>query len=114
MRLNRLYQEMFSQKGAGLYVIYPYIPYVMASFDYCAEAELFFVRRKSCRRQPPGYKRFTQAALAVRFAIEEVRPELLLGAYLEVNEARFDYDGIRRLYDSAEYPLPRRAVVGAA
>jgi hypothetical protein len=87
---------------------------VMTLFDYSAEAELFFVRRKSCRRQTPGYKRFSQAALAVRFAIEEVRPELLLGAYLEVDEARFDYDGIRRLYDSAEYPLPRRAVVGAA
>lgn len=86
---------------------------VMTLFDYSAEAELFFVRRKSWR-QPPGYKRFSQAALAVRFAIEEVRPELLLGAYLEVDEARFDYDGIRRLYDSAEYPLPRRAVVGAA
>jgi|SRR5271157_2550711 len=79
----------------------------MAPFDYSAEAELFFVRSASSRRQPPGYKRFAQAALAVRFAIEEIRPELLLGATLEVDEARFDCDGIRRLYDSVDYPLPR-------
>jgi hypothetical protein len=85
----------------------------MASFDYSAEAELFLARRKN-RRQSAGYKRFEQAALAVRFAIEEVRPELLIGAYLEVNEARYDCDGIRRLYDSADYPLPRRAAVRAA
>jgi len=44
----------------------------------------------------------------VRFAIEELPPELLSGAYLEVDEARFDAGGIRKLYDSAEYPLPRK------
>jgi hypothetical protein len=85
----------------------------MASIDYFAEVELFFVRHKSYRRQPLGYKRFAQAALAVRFAIEEVRPELLLGAFLEVNEARYDCVGIRRLYNIADYPLPRRATVEA-
>jgi hypothetical protein len=84
---------------------------IMAPFDYSAEAELFFVGRKGSRRQPPGYKRFAQAALAVRFAIEEIRSEL--GATLEVDEERFDCDGIRRLYDSADYPLRRRTVVGA-
>ena len=85
----------------------------MVSFDYACRGELFFVRRKS-RGQPPGYKRFAQAALAVRFAIKEIRPGLLLGATLEVDEARFDCDGMRRLYDSADYPLPRRAAVRAA
>lgn len=82
---------------------------VMSSFDYAAEAELFFVRRANSRRQPLRYKRFAQASLAVRFAIEEIRPELLLGATLEVDEVRFDCEGIRRLYDSADYPLARSA-----
>lgn len=80
----------------------------MVTFDYSAEAELFFIRRKNSRRQPAEYKRFAQASLAVRFAVEEVRPELLLGATLEVDGTRFDCDGIRRLYHSEDYPLPRR------
>jgi hypothetical protein len=54
-----------------------------------------------------GYRRFSSTAEAVRFAIEELDAELLLGATLEVNEERFDSDGIRRLYDSTDYPLPR-------
>ena len=32
----------------------------------------------------------------------------LAGAYLEVREQRFDRHGIRQLYDSDAYPLPRR------
>jgi hypothetical protein len=41
-------------------------------------------------------------------AIEELTRELLASVYLEVNEERFDGDAIRRLYDSAKYPLARR------
>jgi chaperonin GroES len=35
--------------------------------------------------------------------------ELLSDTYLEVDERIFDGDGIRRLYDSEDYPLVRRA-----
>jgi hypothetical protein len=78
-------------------------------FDYSSPAELFLTRSRKSRPRPVGYRRFARAADAVRFAIEDLPSGLLLGSYLEVETARFDSKGIRRLYDCAEYPLPRRA-----
>jgi hypothetical protein len=77
-------------------------------FDYDAEAELFSARSRTSGRRSSAYKRFDRAADAIRFAIEELPPEQLLRAHLEVEECRFDSNGIRRLYDAAAYPLARR------
>jgi hypothetical protein len=80
-----------------------------AAFDYNVEAELFPSRNKKSNRQPVGYRRFARAAEAIRFAIEELAPEFLLGAYLEVDGERYDSRGIRRLYESTDYPFTRSA-----
>ena len=81
----------------------------MVTFDYGVEAELFPGLNRKYRRQSFGYRRFVRAADAVRFAIEELPPELLVGAFLEVDEERYGSEQIRRLYDSNDFPLPRRA-----
>jgi hypothetical protein len=81
---------------------------MMAEFDYRAAAELFPTRGRPRGRQSFGYKRFAQASQAIRFAIEDLPPECLVGAFLEVDEQRYGHDDIRRLYESAEYPLERR------
>jgi hypothetical protein len=79
----------------------------MSSIDFSASAELFPARSWKARSRGISYKRFDDAAEAVRFAIEELPPECLLGTYLEVEEERFDSRGIRRLYESADFPRKR-------
>ena len=84
---------------------------VMVEFDYSVSAELFPSRNRKYSQQSFRYKRFARAADAIRFAIEELPPELLVGAFLEVDGKRYSSGGIRRLYESSDYPLPRRSAV---
>ncbi|AUX75363.1 MULTISPECIES: hypothetical protein [Sinorhizobium] len=81
----------------------------MATFDYSAGAGLYpckTVRRTSRLR----YKRFESAAEAIRFAIEDMPVAMLRGSVLEVDEARYDGQQMRRLYEADAYPLPRRGM----
>jgi hypothetical protein len=81
----------------------------MDSFNYNAPAELFPTRgRKS--KGPIDYRRFHTAAHAIRFAIEELPAPMLVRAYLQVEDDRFDGDQILVLYENAAYPLARPPV----
>jgi|ERR1051326_3442562 hypothetical protein len=80
-------------------------------FDYRAPAELFSSRGKLGRSQA-RYLRFDTAAEAIRFAIEEMPKPALLGAYLEVDEARFGSQEIHYLYNNSAFPLNRVASKG--
>jgi hypothetical protein len=81
----------------------------MAKFDYGAPAELFPSRNRKIR-QLLKYRRFDKAADAIRFAMEELPNALLLGAFIEVDEARLGHKDIRDLYESADYPLKKPAM----
>ncbi|MGD9920247.1 MAG: hypothetical protein AB7V13_02215 [Pseudorhodoplanes sp.] len=78
----------------------------LSGFDFKAPAELYPSRSRRVRG-PFSYKRFNTAADAIRFAVEEMPGGALLGATLEVNEARFTEAEIRVLYESPAFPLKR-------
>jgi hypothetical protein len=83
------------------------------AFSYNTAAELFPAAIRKKKRAGFAYRRFDTAAAAVQFAIEELPADSLNGAYLQVDEARFDQSGIRTLYESEAFPLERRAPVAA-
>ena len=69
-------------------------------------AELYPSRRFA-KSQTTQYRRFANAAEAVRYAIEDMPAKWLAGSYLEIDEQRFEGEAIRALYESAEFPLTR-------
>lgn len=78
----------------------------MGNFNYGARAELFASRRHAKTNQSQ-YRRFSTAAEAVRFVIEDLPATARAGSYLEVNERRFEGGSIQALYDDVGYPLER-------
>jgi hypothetical protein len=84
------------------------------AFSFKKSAELFPAAIRKKKRAGFAYRRFDTAADAVRFAIEELPADSLNGAYLQVDEARFDQNGIRTLYERQDFPLPRRKVAAPA
>ena len=85
----------------------------MQKFDFTAPAELFPSRNRKIANKV-RYRRFDNAADAIRYAVEELPEPLLLGAYIEIRETRLGHKDIRALYDCESYPLPKAVVAAAA
>jgi hypothetical protein len=77
----------------------------MRKFNYGAAAELFPGRNPRAGKRALKYIRFERAAEAIRFAMERLPADVLLGTCMEVNENRYDSTEIRLLYEHAEYPF---------
>ena len=80
----------------------------MDKFNYNAPAELFPSRNRKIAKKVK-YRRFDRAAEAIRYAVEELPEPLLLGAFIEMDNERLGHKDIRALYESADYPLTKRA-----
>ena len=90
-------------------MVKPLLPHhicLMETFDYTAPAELFASVHRF-KRSSLTYHRFATSAEAIQFAIESLGPGLLHGTVMEVSDVRFDAQGIRDLYQRADFPLPR-------
>jgi hypothetical protein len=83
-------------------------PHLRPTFDYDAPAELFS-RRITGSPRPLAYQRFASASAAIEFAIERLSAASLPGAYLQVDDERYDAREIRRLYDELPRLQPTRA-----
>jgi hypothetical protein len=78
----------------------------MSSFDYNAPAELFLA--KPMKGSRTKYWRFSTAAEAIRYAVEDLRTPRAFGAWLEVGDERFNSNEIQRLYEASDYPLRKK------
>lgn len=76
-----------------------------ADLDWSAPAELYS-SVATLKTRNARYFRFTTAAEAVRFAIEDMPGAALRGMVMESGD-RFEGDHIRALYDAQDYPLQR-------
>jgi hypothetical protein len=76
--------------------------------DYTAPADLFPSRRYA--KGLARYRRFSNSADAIRYAIEDMPEAWLIGTSLDIDGIRFDASAIRELYDRLDFPLARRPV----
>lgn len=81
----------------------------MDTQDYLMEASLYYSKSANRKQKSLVFRRFTKAAEAIRFAVEELPPKTLEGCSLEVNESQYFGREIRPLYEDSAFPLRRRA-----
>ena len=75
--------------------------------DYLRSAELYLGSDRIIAAAQ-GPRKFSSAAKALRFAIEEAPPVSLRGARLRISERDFSRADMLALYRSRRYPLARK------
>ncbi|WP_363348477.1 hypothetical protein [Methylocystis echinoides] len=80
----------------------------MEASDYFEQASLYYAKSAHRKQKALVFRRFDQAAEAIRFAIEDLAPEILQGSTLEINDTHYFGKQIRPLYDDSAFPLRRR------
>ncbi len=78
------------------------------NINYHQAAELYLGSTRSAALAQ-GARRFSNAAKAIRFALEEAAPVSLNGASLRIGTRELSATELRRLYREADYPLVRKA-----
>jgi hypothetical protein len=80
----------------------------MDGFNFASPGELYYPKPSALRHHHGvNFRRFSTAAEAIRFAIENIPAPILQGCYMEVDGLRYDANQLRELYESVEYPLQR-------
>jgi hypothetical protein len=80
----------------------------MVTNDYFLEASLYYSKSGNSKQKSLVFRRFTRAADAILFAVEELAPKVLDSCSLEVNEEHYFGREIRPLYDDHVFPLRRK------
>jgi hypothetical protein len=79
-----------------------------ADIDYGESAELY-LSSTGIGPRSSRYMRFSSAAEAIRYAVEQIPTTTLRSAAIEAGDHRYEGQDIRALYDAPDYPLSRRA-----
>ena len=77
----------------------------MEPFDFDQPAEIFASVHGAQRVK---YYRFSTAAQAIRYVVEEMPPQLQRGLVMEADEVRYRADEIFGLYKRSDFPLEKR------
>tara|TARA_R100000365_G_C2670478_1_gene19896 strand:- start:160 stop:408 length:249 start_codon:yes stop_codon:yes gene_type:complete len=79
---------------------------VIANLDWTEPAELY-AQSGAFHGRNARYFRFSSAAEAIRFAIEDMPAAALRSMAVESGDNRYEGNEIRALYDAQDYPLER-------
>ena len=79
----------------------------MNTFDFDAEAVLFFRPLGKGRAYPLTARRFDRACDAILFAAEDLPPPVIKSCAIEVGDHRISGDEVFTFYQSPDFPLTR-------